>query len=107
MAMHLAILLHIPVASAIIAPLAALVLWLMKRDESHFLDDHGKEALNFQISILIYTLALGGIGFITCGLGWFAIPLIYVLAIVGLVRAINATKDAQYFRYPMCLRLIP
>jgi uncharacterized Tic20 family protein len=34
--------------------LAPLIVWLVKRDESPEIDAHGKEALNFQISMLIY-----------------------------------------------------
>jgi uncharacterized Tic20 family protein len=40
----------IPIAS-IVAP---LVIWLLKREESAFIDDQGKESVNFQLSILIY-----------------------------------------------------
>jgi uncharacterized Tic20 family protein len=35
--------------------LAPLIVWLMKRDESPEIDAHGKEAVNFQISMLIYS----------------------------------------------------
>ena len=34
--------------------LGLLVIWLLKREESPFIDTHGKEALNFQISVIIY-----------------------------------------------------
>lgn len=36
-----------------------LVLWIVNKDKSQFVDTHGKQAINFQISILLYTLILG------------------------------------------------
>jgi uncharacterized Tic20 family protein len=82
----------------------SLVLWLITRDDSGFVRDHGKEAINFQISCVIYfvvglvTLPILIGGLILAGTG--------VLALVGMVMASIAAKDSEYFRYPMCLRLI-
>ncbi len=39
--------------------LGPLIVWLAKRDDSSEIDAHGKEALNFQISMLLYTLISG------------------------------------------------
>jgi uncharacterized Tic20 family protein len=54
---HLGLLGHIvlPVQSSIAIP---LVIWLTKKDKSAFIDDHGREAVNFQITLLIYAIAL-------------------------------------------------
>lgn len=81
-----------------------LILWLIKRDQSLFVDDHGKEALNFQITIVIYMVA-GVILTAVC----VGIPLIiatYALAIVGMILAAVAARRGEYFRYPMTIRLI-
>jgi uncharacterized Tic20 family protein len=48
-----AALLGIPFGS-IIGPMIA---WQIKKDESAFVDEQGKESVNFQISILLYTVA--------------------------------------------------
>ena len=37
--------------------IAPLVVWLMKKDQMPFVDDQGKEAINFQISMVIYTIS--------------------------------------------------
>lgn len=82
----------------------SLVLWLIKREQSAFVDDHGKEAVNFQISIVLYLVAGVVLSFICIG-----IPLImaaYALAIVGMILAAVAANRGEYFRYPMCIRLI-
>lgn len=81
-----------------------LILWLIKRDQSAYVDDHGKEALNFQISIVIYMVIGIVLSFICIG-----IPLIiatYALAIVGMILAAVAAHRGEYFRYPMTIRLI-
>ena len=36
-----------------------ILLWSSNKDKSNFIDDHGKEAINFQLSILLYTVILG------------------------------------------------
>lgn len=81
-----------------------LILWLVKRDQSPFVDDHGKEALNFQISIVIYIVA--GIVLTAVCIGIPIIIAAYALAIVGMILAAVAANRGQYFRYPMTIRLI-
>lgn len=84
--------------------IAPLIIWQMKKNESDFVAYHGKEALNFQISLMILfaisiVLAFVGIGFI----------LLIALWIFGLVMVIIAALKAnngQYYRYPMTIRII-
>lgn len=82
----------------------ALIMWLIKRDQSPFVDDHGKEALNFQISLVIYGAAAAILSAFCIG-----VPLliaVYVLAIVGMILAASAAQKGRYYRYPACLRLV-
>ena len=84
--------------------LGPLILWLIKREDGAFIDDQGKESLNFQISLFLYALiclflALIGIG----------ILLLIPLALFGLVCVIIASIKASEgvaFRYPLCIRLV-
>lgn len=88
-------------------PLVVLVMWLVRRHESPFLDDHGREAMNFQISLLILLLLAWVVGILMCGVGWLVtVPAVYVLGIIGLIMAAVAASKGQYFRYPMCIRLL-
>ena len=88
-------------------PLVAIIMWLSKRERSRFIDDHGREALNFQITLVIYGAIAGVLGFITCGVGWFiGVPLIFVLGAVGLGLGASAASRGRYYRYPACLRLV-
>ncbi len=92
----------------------SLVMWLVKRDESEFLDDHGKEAVNFQISLTLYWIALAIVSvpflIVTLGLGFLVlVPVgigLVVLRIVGCVSAAMAANRGEFYRYPMSVRLI-
>ena len=88
--------------------LVATTMWLIKRNDSPFIDDHGREAVNFQISLAILFLATVVVGAMTCSVGWIiGFPIWLVLAFVGMLMGTLAAKDGRYFRYPACIRLIP
>jgi uncharacterized Tic20 family protein len=81
-----------------------LVVWLWKRDEHPFIDEHGKESLNFQISMSIYIL-------ITFALWCFliGIPLTLLLGVADIVLAIIAglkAANGEMYRYPMTFRFL-
>ncbi len=90
----------------IIPPLVALAMWQIKNNDSIFIDDQGKEALNFQISIILLGLILIPISILTCGVGAVLYIGLPILSIVGGIMGGIAAAKAQYFRYPMCIRLI-
>lgn len=90
----------------IIPPLVALALWQIKNSESQFIDDHGKEALNFQISLILLALILIPITIFTCGIGailYIGLPILMIVG--GIFGGIRAHKG-EFFRYPMCIRLV-
>lgn len=97
---HLAGLLPLPVGHFI----GPLVVWLLKRDEDPFVDDQGKEAVNFQISMAIYELAAALS--ICIVVGFFLLPALMLLdAILVIVAAVKASRGEAY-RYPLTIRLI-
>lgn len=91
-----------------------LVLWLVKRDESKFIDHHGKEVINFKITMVIVSLGLGVVAvpviFFTFGIGMLIVlPLVMALGIYGLVmEIIGAVKanNGEYYEFPISIRLI-
>ncbi len=102
--MHLTGLGHIILSGlAIIAP---IIMWQIKKEESPFLDDHGTEAVNFQLSLIIYSIALIPIGILTCSAGFFLYIPLYVLALIGMIQAAQAANRGEFFRYPMTMRMI-
>jgi len=81
-----------------------LIIWLLKRHESPEIDAHGKEAVNFQISMLIYNavaavFCLILIGFVALAVLWF------LNAVFVIIAAIQAS-DGKFYRYPMTIRFI-
>src|SRR5262245_16111465 len=78
-----------------------LIVWLVKKDQSPFVADQGKEALNFQISVLLASLICG----VTCVLA-ILIPVIVVANIVFSVIAAMEANKGIYYRYPYTVRLI-
>jgi uncharacterized Tic20 family protein len=89
---------------------APLVIWLVQKDESAFVDDQGKEATNFQFTILILYLAAGALVLLTCGMAWpllvVVLPLIVVLQIVFAVVAAAKAYGGHAYRYPISIRFI-
>jgi hypothetical protein len=81
-----------------------LVVWLVQKDKGLFVTEQSKEALNFQITLLIGYLAAGVLTFII--VGFFLLFVLPVLAVVfGVIAAIAANKGENY-RYPFTLRLV-
>ena len=81
-----------------------LVVWLAKRGDSAEIDAHGKESLNFQISMFIYDAIAGLLCFILIG-----IPILFALWILNTVLVIIASikaSEGQLYRYPFTIRLI-
>lgn len=84
--------------------IAPLVLWLIKKDSMPFVDQQGKEVLNFQITLSIV--------FFVCMLTfWLIIPMILafgigIAALVLIIMAAIKANDGVPYRYPFTLRLI-
>ncbi len=91
--------------TSIISLIVTWIMWAKRKDESPFLDDQGKEAMNFQLSLLLWAV----IGVVTAGLGVGALILgfgIPILRVVGCVRGAIAANKGEYYRYPMTFRFI-
>ena len=84
--------------------LAPLIVWLAKRDESPEIDAHGKEALNFQISMLIYNVVAAV--FCLVLIGFLLLPILWVLNAVFVIIASIQASDGKFYRYPMTIRFI-
>ncbi|MEE9368640.1 MAG: DUF4870 domain-containing protein [Pontiella sp.] len=91
----------LPIASVI----APLVLWLIKREDGAFIDEQGKESLNFQISILIYVFA-ATILIPVLGLGVLLLGALVVFDVICMIIAAIKASEGTSFRYPLCIRII-
>lgn len=81
-----------------------LIIWLIKKDENEFIDDQGKEALNWQISVIIYIIAAWLLCFVL--IGFVLLPAVGVLNIVLLIVGAVKANDGVKYRYPICIRFI-
>ena len=95
----LGVFLHFP--GHVIPP---LIIWLAKRDDSPELDAHGKEAVNFQISMLIYNAVAAVFCLVLIGFVFLAI--LWVLNAVFVIIAAIQASDGKFYRYPMTIRFI-
>lgn len=76
-----------------------LVVWMIKRDDHPFIDEQGKEAMNFQLSMTLYTFGL----FVTC-VGILLIPVVWIIELVYTIIASVKASDGIPYRYPFTIR---
>ncbi|MBN1693908.1 DUF4870 domain-containing protein [candidate division WOR-3 bacterium] len=81
-----------------------LIIWLIKKDEFAFVDEQGKESLNFQISITIYGIVAGLLCLIAIGV--ILLPVIAVAHIVLTIMAAVKANQGEGYHYPFTLRFI-
>ncbi len=91
----------VPLAGHIVGP---LVIWLAKRADSAEIDAHGKESLNFQLSMLIYNLIAAVLCLVL--IGFFILAILHILNIVFVIIASIQASEGKVYRYPLAIRLI-
>ena len=105
---NMGMLAHLLVFSGYIVPfgniIGPLVIFLTKKDESSYIRHHALEALNFQISMMIYFIVSAILCIVLIGL-----PLLIAALIIDLVCTIIAAVKAssgELYSYPMCIRFV-
>ncbi|MDX1694506.1 MAG: DUF4870 domain-containing protein, partial [Ketobacteraceae bacterium] len=100
---HLAVFLGVflPVVGNFLGP---GLVWLLKKEEYPFAGDQGKEVLNFQITLLLVSIAAGFLSAVLIGvIVLWILPFYWLIfTIVGAVKA----SEGKAYRYPLTLRLI-
>ena len=101
----------------ILSFIPSLIIWLVFKDRGAFTNQEAKEALNFQITVIIAEIALGIVGSILAlalfiptfgassvlgGLGWVAWLVGAIFSVIAFLKA----KDGIAYRYPFAIRLI-
>lgn len=85
-------------------------MWLLQKDESRFIDHHGREAVNFHLTQLAIAVGAMAVGLCTFGLGLVVVvPFLVAMGILDLVATILAAVRANegvLWRYPMCWRIV-
>ena len=102
---NFALLMHLSPFTYILAgPVALcvpLILWVVRKDDSVFNDDHGREVVNFGLSFFLFNVMLA----ITI-IGAVLLPALWVVAVVNLIRGAAAASRGEYFRYPVTIRFL-
>ena len=103
-----AMLCHLSALAGFIIPfgnvIAPLVIWILKKDEFPHVDDQGKEALNFQISMTIYFIV--GAILIFVAIGIVILPILGIFWLIMIVIASIKANDGEKYRYPFTIRLV-
>jgi hypothetical protein len=99
---------HLAALAGYVIPLGNIIrplfVWLVKKDEFSFVDDQGKESLNFQITMTIFIFVSIVLIIVLIG-----IPLLVGLAVLDLILVIVAAikaSEGQQYRYPLNIRFI-
>ena len=99
---------HLTAFSGFLIPLgniiAPLIVWLVKRDQSQFVADQGKESLNFNITVLLAGVVCWALVYVLIGILLGVALFFYWLAMI-IVAGIKASEGIRY-RHPFTLRLI-
>ena len=75
-----------------------------QRGDSAEIDAHGKESLNFQISMLIYNLIAGILCLVL--IGFVILGILHLLNLVLVIVASIQASEGKFYRYPLAIRLI-
>jgi uncharacterized protein len=99
---------HLIAFSGYLIPLGSLigplVIWLIKKEEMPFVDDQGKESLNFQLTMLIAFIISAILAFVLIGFLLIGVLIIYQIVVV--IMASVKANDGVKYRYPYTIRFI-
>ena len=99
---------HLAALAGFIIPfgniIGPLVIWLIKKDQSAWVDKQGKESLNFQISITIYAIISGILTLVL--IGALLLIAVGIFSLVMIIIASIKVNDGLDFQYPLCIRLL-
>lgn len=103
-----ALICHLSALSGYVIPfgnlIVPIIIWSMKKEEMPMVDAHGKEVINFQISMTIWMIVSAFLIFLLIG-----IPLLIILAILQVVFIIiGAIKadNGELYKYPLTIQFI-
>ena len=89
-----------------------VTMWLLRKDRWEFVDEHGKEAVNFNISLLIFAVAsFLLVAVFSAFAGSFGVIAIVIIAVwiahaIFTIMAAVKANAGESFRYPLSIRFV-
>ena len=97
---------HLGFLAGLIIPfgnvVAPLVIWLVYKDRSSYVEYHSKEALNFQLTVTIAMVASGILVLLLIGI-FLLIGVLLLALVLSIVAAVKA-NNGEYYEYPFTIR---
>ncbi len=81
-----------------------LVIWLVKKQDSKHMNEVGKEVVNFQISMVIWSIISAILMFVL--IGFVLLFVLFIVHIISMIKAAMAADKGQTYRYPLTLHLV-
>ena len=100
-ARNMAVLCHLLGLLGFIGP---LIVWLIEKDKHKFVDEQGKSALNWQLSLLIYFIA--SYILVLVFIGMFLLPVLGILNIIFVILAAVKASNGQGYVYPLSIKFL-
>lgn len=104
----MAMLCHISALAGFIIPLGSivgpLIFWLINKDKMPFVNEQGKESLNFQITVFIAAIISFALVFVL--IGFLLAPAVLIYWIIFTIIATIKVNGGEHYRYPLTIRLI-
>ena len=99
---------HLSTFAGLVVPFASVIgplaVWLTRRHQDPFIDQAGREALNFGISIAIYGSVVLAAALLLVGIPFLIVGVVAWVVLASLAAA--KASQGQPYRYPLTLRLI-
>lgn len=99
---------HLAALAGFIIPfgfiIGPLVVWLIKKNDFPFVDDQGKESLNFQITVILALIVSAILIIIVIGI--LLIPAVAITSLIFIIIASVKANSGIRYRYPVCIRFI-
>jgi uncharacterized Tic20 family protein len=81
-----------------------LIIWLMKKDSSPFINQQGKELLNFQITAFIAFVICGVLTIVLIGL--LLMPIVGLCSLIFTIMGAIKVSKGEAYRFPFAIRLL-
>jgi uncharacterized Tic20 family protein len=101
---------HLGIVAGLVIPLgsilAPLIIWLVHKDKSSYVDEHAKEALNFQLTMLIAFIISAILMIIV--VGFFLMAAVGIIDLVYSIIAATKANNGEHYKYPknLCIQFI-